>query len=217
MSELARLSTQLDAVTDQIPAEIGARIEAALAEVAASGTAPGLTVGDRAPGSRFPTPREGGCPSPNGSTPDRSCSSSTEATGARTAIFISAPCRQPFPTFARRRIADRDQPAVPGSLAVPDRASRARVRCPQRRRPARDPRLSRPVHAAGRPTERSPGMLLVSISAIRTRWQLEPAGTSNFRDQRGSDDRRSGRRGRLPARIEPSVILEALDDLVSLG
>ena len=54
MTELARLSTQLDAVTDQIPAEIGARIEAALAEVAASSTAPGLTVGDRAPGFTLP-------------------------------------------------------------------------------------------------------------------------------------------------------------------
>lgn len=54
MSELARLSTQLDAVSDQVPAEIGARIEAALAEVAASGAASGLIVGDRAPGFTLP-------------------------------------------------------------------------------------------------------------------------------------------------------------------
>ena len=54
MSNLARLSTQLDAVTDQVPAEIGARIEAAIAEVAASGVAPGLAVGDRAPGFTLP-------------------------------------------------------------------------------------------------------------------------------------------------------------------
>ena len=48
VSDLAPLSTQLDAVTDQIPAEIGARIEAALAEVAASGAPLGLAIGDRA-------------------------------------------------------------------------------------------------------------------------------------------------------------------------
>lgn len=54
MSNLARLSTQLDAVNDQIPAEIGARIDAAIAEVAASGLAPGLAVGDRAPGFTLP-------------------------------------------------------------------------------------------------------------------------------------------------------------------
>ena len=54
MSDLSRLSTQLDAVTDQIPAEIGARIEAAIADVAASGATPGLAVGARAP--RFTLP-----------------------------------------------------------------------------------------------------------------------------------------------------------------
>jgi peroxiredoxin len=54
VSNLARLSTQLDAVTDQVPAEIDARIEAAIAEVAASGVAPGLAVGDRAPGFTLP-------------------------------------------------------------------------------------------------------------------------------------------------------------------
>ena len=54
MSDLARLSTQLDAVTDQIPTEIGARIEAAIADVAASGVAPGRAVGDRAPGFTLP-------------------------------------------------------------------------------------------------------------------------------------------------------------------
>jgi peroxiredoxin len=52
--DLARLSTQLDAVSDQVPAEIDARIAAAIAEVGASGTAPGLAVGDRAPGFRLP-------------------------------------------------------------------------------------------------------------------------------------------------------------------
>ena len=54
VSDLAPLSTQLDAVTDQIPAEIGARIEAALAEVAASGAPLGLAVGDRAPAFTLP-------------------------------------------------------------------------------------------------------------------------------------------------------------------
>jgi peroxiredoxin len=54
VSELARLSPQLDAVTDQIPSEIGARIAAAITEVAASGVAPGLAVGDPAPGFTLP-------------------------------------------------------------------------------------------------------------------------------------------------------------------
>ena len=54
MSDLARLSTQLDAVTDQVPAEINARIDAALAEVAAAGGAPGPAVGERAPGFVLP-------------------------------------------------------------------------------------------------------------------------------------------------------------------
>jgi peroxiredoxin len=54
VSELARLSTQLDAVNDQVPTEFGARIDAALAEVAASGVAPGLTVGAHAPGFTLP-------------------------------------------------------------------------------------------------------------------------------------------------------------------
>lgn len=54
MSERAGLAPQLDAVTEQIPAEIGARIEAAIAEVAASGAAPGLAVGERAPGFTLP-------------------------------------------------------------------------------------------------------------------------------------------------------------------
>src|SRR2546421_10935425 len=54
MPEATTLSTQLDAVSEQIPSEIGARIDAALAEVAASGVAPGLSVGDRAPGFTLP-------------------------------------------------------------------------------------------------------------------------------------------------------------------
>jgi peroxiredoxin len=49
-----RLSTQLDAITDQIPAEIGARIDAAIAAVATSGVAPGLSVGERAPAFTLP-------------------------------------------------------------------------------------------------------------------------------------------------------------------
>ena len=100
MSDLARLSTQLDAVTDQVPAEIGARIEAAIAEVAASGVAPGLAVGDRAPGFTLPDATGRGSHWPTGSKLVPSSSSSTEATGARTATFISAPCRQRFPRFA---------------------------------------------------------------------------------------------------------------------
>ena len=54
MREATTLSTQLDAVSEQVPSEIGARIDAALAEVAASGVAPGLSVGDRAPGFTLP-------------------------------------------------------------------------------------------------------------------------------------------------------------------
>jgi len=54
VSDLVRLSAQLDAVTEQVPTEIGARTEAALAEVAASGVASGLAVGDRAPGFTLP-------------------------------------------------------------------------------------------------------------------------------------------------------------------
>lgn len=54
MSELASLAPQLDAVTGQIPAEIDARIGAAIAEVAASGATPGLLVGDRAPAFTLP-------------------------------------------------------------------------------------------------------------------------------------------------------------------
>ena len=54
MPEATTLSTQLDAVSEQVPSEIGARIDAALAEVAASGVAPGLSVGDRAPGFTLP-------------------------------------------------------------------------------------------------------------------------------------------------------------------
>jgi peroxiredoxin len=54
VSDLARLSTQLDAVTGQVPAGINARIEVALAEVAASGVASGLAIGDRAPGFTLP-------------------------------------------------------------------------------------------------------------------------------------------------------------------
>ena len=49
MPEATTLATQLDAVSEQIPNAIGARIDAALAEVAKSGRAPGLSVGDRAP------------------------------------------------------------------------------------------------------------------------------------------------------------------------
>ena len=54
MTDLARLSTQLEAVNDQVAAEIGARIDAAVAEVVASGIAPGLVVGERAPGFTLP-------------------------------------------------------------------------------------------------------------------------------------------------------------------
>lgn len=54
MAETETLSAQLDAVTDQIPDEISARIDAALQEVARSGVAPGLAVGDRAPDFRLP-------------------------------------------------------------------------------------------------------------------------------------------------------------------
>ena len=54
MSDLAPLATQLDAVTAQIPAEIGTRIDGAIAAVAASGAALGLAVGDRAPAFTLP-------------------------------------------------------------------------------------------------------------------------------------------------------------------
>lgn len=54
MSDLVRLSTRLDAVTAQIPPEINERIDRALAEVSASGVAPGLAVGERAPGFTLP-------------------------------------------------------------------------------------------------------------------------------------------------------------------
>jgi peroxiredoxin len=54
VSNLVRLSTQLDTVTDQVPGDVDARIEAAIAHVAASGVAPGLAVGDRAPGFTLP-------------------------------------------------------------------------------------------------------------------------------------------------------------------
>jgi len=54
VSDLAPLATQLDAVTAQIPAEIGTRIDGAIAAVAASGAALGLAVGDRAPAFTLP-------------------------------------------------------------------------------------------------------------------------------------------------------------------
>jgi len=54
MPDATTLSTQLDAVSEQVPSEVGARIDAALAKVAASGVAPGLSVGDRAPGFTLP-------------------------------------------------------------------------------------------------------------------------------------------------------------------
>jgi peroxiredoxin len=54
LSNFVRLSSQLDAVNDQVPAEIGARIDAAIADIAESGVAPGLAVGARAPEFTLP-------------------------------------------------------------------------------------------------------------------------------------------------------------------
>ena len=48
------LAAQLEAVNDQVPVEIGARISSALDEVARSGVAAGLAVGDRAPEFTLP-------------------------------------------------------------------------------------------------------------------------------------------------------------------
>lgn len=52
--ESGTLRSQLEQVDAQVPAPIGDRISAAIAEVDASGTAPGLTVGDRAPEFSLP-------------------------------------------------------------------------------------------------------------------------------------------------------------------
>ena len=48
------LREQLDGITAAIPEPIGARIDAGVAEVEASRAAPGLAVGDRAPGFTLP-------------------------------------------------------------------------------------------------------------------------------------------------------------------
>jgi peroxiredoxin len=57
VADLVRLDHQLDAVNEQVPLEIGARVDTALADVAASGAARGLTVGDRAPLFTLPDAR----------------------------------------------------------------------------------------------------------------------------------------------------------------
>ena len=48
------LGEQLDAISAAIPEPIGMRIDAGVAEIAASRVAPGLAVGDRAPGFSLP-------------------------------------------------------------------------------------------------------------------------------------------------------------------
>jgi peroxiredoxin len=48
------LKAQLEAVTAAIPEPIGSRIDAGAAEIEASGRAPGLAIGDRAPGFILP-------------------------------------------------------------------------------------------------------------------------------------------------------------------
>jgi peroxiredoxin len=52
--ETGTLKTQLDQVSAQVPAPVMHRIEAAIKEIGASGTAPGLSVGDEAPGFTLP-------------------------------------------------------------------------------------------------------------------------------------------------------------------
>jgi peroxiredoxin len=52
--ERRALEPQLDQVSAQVPQPISDRIDASLAEVAASGTAPGLAVGERAPEFELP-------------------------------------------------------------------------------------------------------------------------------------------------------------------
>jgi len=51
------LASELDAVTAQVPKEIGDRVGSAVDEVARSGTASGLAVGDRAPSFELPDAR----------------------------------------------------------------------------------------------------------------------------------------------------------------
>jgi peroxiredoxin len=48
------LAAQLNSITDSIPAEIAGRIKTGVDEVTASGVAPGLAVGDRAPSFTLP-------------------------------------------------------------------------------------------------------------------------------------------------------------------
>jgi peroxiredoxin len=48
------LKSQLEAITASIPEPIGSRIDAGVSEIEASGRAPGLAVGDRAPGFILP-------------------------------------------------------------------------------------------------------------------------------------------------------------------
>jgi peroxiredoxin len=47
--ETVALRAELDRINAQVPAPISSRIDAAIREIEASGTAPGLSVGDRAP------------------------------------------------------------------------------------------------------------------------------------------------------------------------
>lgn len=49
-----RLQEQLDQVSAAIPEPVGSRIESGAREIEASGVAPGLVVGDRAPGFTLP-------------------------------------------------------------------------------------------------------------------------------------------------------------------
>jgi peroxiredoxin len=52
--ETDALRAQLDRISAQVPAPIGKRIDAAISEIEASGTAPGLSVGDWAPEFTLP-------------------------------------------------------------------------------------------------------------------------------------------------------------------
>jgi peroxiredoxin len=54
MQPPVRLSAQLEQITANIPAPIGDRIQSGVAEIAASGVAPGLSVGDHAPSFVLP-------------------------------------------------------------------------------------------------------------------------------------------------------------------
>jgi peroxiredoxin len=53
-SPVRPLKDQLDEITVQIPEAIGSRIDAGVSEIEASGVAPGLGVGDQAPGFTLP-------------------------------------------------------------------------------------------------------------------------------------------------------------------